>query len=70
MSYICQFCTYPVKIRPINSSVKLDAFAIIAHPKTQGIAANLTVFSRPIHSINTAEMRQPTGTDKTIIDAI
>lgn len=60
---------YPVKIRPINSWIKLSALAMSAQPMTQGMAANLTVFSRPNHSINTAEMRHPTGTDKTIIDA-
>lgn len=35
-----------------------------------GIAANLIVFKRPIHSIKIAAKRQPNGTESTIMDAI
>lgn len=60
----------PVKIRPINNSAIVEAFAIIAHPMTHGIAANLIVFKRPSHSIRIAAIRHPTGTESTITDAI
>lgn len=60
----------PVSMRPINNSAILDAFAIKIQPQTHGIAANFIVFNRPIHSINIAANKQPTGTDNTITDAI
>lgn len=60
----------PVIIRPANNSTILDALAIKTHPMTHGIAANLIVFNRPNHSINIAAMRHPTGTERTITDAI
>lgn len=47
----------------------LPAHAINIHPMTHGMAANLMVFRRPIHSIRTPAKRQPTGTANTITDA-
>lgn len=35
----------------------------------QGIAANFIVLRRPNHSISTAAIKQPTGTESTITDA-
>lgn len=36
--------------------------AIKIHPKQHGSAANFMAFNRPIHSIKTPAIRQPTGT--------
>lgn len=60
----------PVKIRPIKIVYILVATAIIIQPITQGMDANLIVFKRPNQSINIAEIKQPTGTERTITDAI
>lgn len=60
----------PVKMRPINSSVMLDAFAINIQPMQHGIADILMVFRRPMYSMEKAAIRQPMGTDSTITDAI
>lgn len=43
---------------------------MFTYPRTHGSAASLIVLSRPIHSIKIADIRHPTGTDRTIIDAI
>lgn len=60
----------PVKIRPIKIVHISVAIAIKIHPMTHGMDANLIVFKRPNHSINTAEIKQPIGTERTITDAI
>lgn len=59
----------PVKILPIKIIVKLFPVAIRIHPTTQGNAANLIVFKRPSHSINTPAIRHPAGTANTIMEA-
>lgn len=60
----------PVRIRPINNSAIFDEFAIKSQPITHGIAANFIVYRRPNHSISMAAIKQPTGTESTIHDAI
>lgn len=59
----------PVKTLPIKIIIKLFPVAIRIQPSTQGNAANLIVFKRPNHSINTPAIRHPAGTANTIMEA-
>lgn len=51
----------PVRSLPIINKGTLFAIAIILHPMTPGMAANFTVFSRPILSIIKPPEMAPSG---------